>query len=278
MDSLCTLVALIREIPGTFWGVVIGAVFSLGGVYLTNRAMFKRMQKQHDYEREVAIQDREMDLKKEIYLKAYKAARRIRNGVMDFVNTGLPASEINKMHTDDLDDLSQACIIADRDTFRLIQEFLCYQQEGKINVAMLRKEIEPHIIKKENLKQQFNFWLEVQKDRVLNTQHHNESTPDGTTSIANGLNETIFIVNECNKLTEELAKNQLEIDKKQFLLAKESLDVGRKLSELLHPILVAFREELRLPIDVNDYYNTVNQSLMKRDSLINECMEKLSPF
>ena len=60
-------------VPGTFWGVFIGSFFAFGGVMLSNRASNRRLQAQFEYERELRNHDRELALRKDVYLAATEA-------------------------------------------------------------------------------------------------------------------------------------------------------------------------------------------------------------
>jgi len=68
MQLLNDLLGLIVLIPGTFWGVVVGSFFSIGGVMLTNRANQRRLVAQFAHERQLRISEREHTLRKEVYL------------------------------------------------------------------------------------------------------------------------------------------------------------------------------------------------------------------
>ncbi len=62
--------SLLGSIPATFWGVVIGSFFTIGGVHLTNRTNDRRLRAQFDHEQKTKTKEREMAMRKEIYLAA----------------------------------------------------------------------------------------------------------------------------------------------------------------------------------------------------------------
>ena len=62
------VVELIEDVPATFWGVLAGSFFSILGVWLTNRASEARLEIQFKHERLVKSTERELTLKKDIYL------------------------------------------------------------------------------------------------------------------------------------------------------------------------------------------------------------------
>ena len=78
-----TVVDLLRLVPATFWGVIAGSFFTLIGITLTNR---------HD--RVMRDRQRQMDLRKEVYLAAAEAiaARMLALGRMANLGKQLEAS------------------------------------------------------------------------------------------------------------------------------------------------------------------------------------------
>jgi len=69
-DFLHFFTQLLNGIPATFWGVVIGSLFTLTGVYLTNRASDRRLRSQLQNDRELKNREREMTFRKETYAAA----------------------------------------------------------------------------------------------------------------------------------------------------------------------------------------------------------------
>jgi hypothetical protein len=67
------ITAALSKIPATFWGVVIGSFFTSLGVWLTNRGVAKRFDRQLKHDRELRRDGREFALRREIYLAASDA-------------------------------------------------------------------------------------------------------------------------------------------------------------------------------------------------------------
>ena len=64
---------LLDKVPAAFWGVVFGSFFSILAVWLTSRDSTARLLKQFEHERLVKNHNRELGMKKEIYLDAAEA-------------------------------------------------------------------------------------------------------------------------------------------------------------------------------------------------------------
>lgn len=63
----------IESIPPTFWGILIGSLFTVIGVVLTNSSNTKRLRLQHDHERQLESRERDLNLRREVYLGAMEA-------------------------------------------------------------------------------------------------------------------------------------------------------------------------------------------------------------
>ena len=69
LQALAMLIKAISEVPATFWGVIIGAGFSLSGVVLINKNNTTRLETQLANERIMKRAEREFNLKRDIYLE-----------------------------------------------------------------------------------------------------------------------------------------------------------------------------------------------------------------
>lgn len=63
----------IEQVPATFWGVLAGSIFTLLGVWFTNRATERRMRMQFAHERQLREQDRQLAVRKEIFFDLVQA-------------------------------------------------------------------------------------------------------------------------------------------------------------------------------------------------------------
>jgi hypothetical protein len=70
---LMFVVDWLSRVPATFWGVLAGSFFSLGGVLLSNRNSARNLRIQLDHDRKTRAIEREMALRKDVYLVAAEA-------------------------------------------------------------------------------------------------------------------------------------------------------------------------------------------------------------
>jgi len=112
MSSLTYLLALLEKIPGTFWGIIIGAFFTLAGIILTNRAHDRRLQVQLVQDRNLRNREREMSLRKDIYLAAAEAVSAGLIAVGRFANLDTPHEKVTEGYLDKAPFITKVHIIA----------------------------------------------------------------------------------------------------------------------------------------------------------------------
>jgi hypothetical protein len=83
------LLSLLGNIPATFWGVVVGSLFTLTGIYFTNRATDRRVSS-----------ERQMTFKKEIYAAAAAAISVSINALTKFCDLTFPLNEMSALYFD----------------------------------------------------------------------------------------------------------------------------------------------------------------------------------
>ena len=87
-------VALIASIPATFWGVIIGSLFTVIGVTITNTSNTRRLRLQHEHERELNTHNRDLNMRREVYLGAFEAIATGMSMVGNFSELEVPFQEL----------------------------------------------------------------------------------------------------------------------------------------------------------------------------------------
>lgn len=117
-DLLIMLVAMIERIPGTFWGIVMGAVFTLIGVWGTNRGAFRRQQALLTQEASMKKLDREQTLRREIYLGAFESMAVGILSIRRFRDFDLPEKEVTTPYEEKAPALAKIDAVASEETLR----------------------------------------------------------------------------------------------------------------------------------------------------------------
>jgi hypothetical protein len=133
MNMLSELLGLIAKIPDTFWGVIVGGIISLMSVLLTNRANYQRLQAQLSHERELRKKERELSLKKDIYLAAAEAIVTGMTAIGYFPDMNKPTNKLTEAFAEKSPSIAKVHIIAEKETVRVVLNLMgelakAYQQ------------------------------------------------------------------------------------------------------------------------------------------------------
>lgn len=269
---------LIEQIPSSFWGVVIGSFFSIAGVALTNRASDRRLLEQFEYEQKQKITDREMALRKEIYLATAEAIAAGTHAVSQLANLNLTNDELTADYFAKAPVIAKAHIIANTKTIQTLTNLT-----GELSAIFLKlfaTRFELMLEKKQIdiLDHQIAEYLNAQKRYLeMITQYNLDGVDDSCrwqtlqenfTFEQTRTNDTFA---RRDKLANSLYWKQLE-----FML--ECVSDTRRLGRLAVPVLSAVREELELPFDEKSYIQALENGLSKQECATDDFVRKFETF
>ena len=102
---------LLDKVPASFWGVVFGSFFSILAVWLTSRDSTARLLKQFEHERLVKNHDRELGMKKEIYLDAAEAISAAISTLGSLSNLDIPNNEVIEKYSNKSAAIAKAHVV-----------------------------------------------------------------------------------------------------------------------------------------------------------------------
>ena len=255
------LFRLAENIPAVLWGVVIGSFFSLGGIVLTNRANDRRLQKQLAHDQDLKNRDRELSLRKDIYLAAADAISAGLVTVGQFANLDIAPDKLTERYVEKSSAIAKVHIIAKQETAMAVATLT-----GELSAAYLRlftKRI-PLMAQKQQLaflKDQLASFAK-ERDRMLDLmkQHNLEGVPDQRRW--NVIRDNFeFEQERIAKTTTEHNALAAELYTRQLNYMQECIAESIRLSRLLVPVLIAVRTELCLPIDEVAYMQVVDDGI-----------------
>lgn len=277
MDITSELLFMLKAIPASFWGVVVGSFFSIGGVALTNRASDRRLHAQFEHERGLKTKDREMALRKEVYLDAAEAVSAGMNAIGRFVNLDLPNDQVTHAYVEKAPAIAKAHIIAQSNSVQALAKFT-----DQLNVLFLSLFSQRYELKKEKNKitlldtQITEFGKE--RDRILEMikQYNIEGKNDERRwNVLQGNFEF-----EQNRINDNIAnRNELSsrLYTKQLEFMRECAAHTARLGQLLIPVLSAARAELELPFDEDVYRLIAETAHANQQEAINAFVQKVMP-
>ncbi len=111
---------IINSIPPSFWGIVIGSLFSLGGIMITNRANDRRLRAQLEQDRDLKHREREMSLRKDVYLSAAETIWAGLSAIGRFSNLDIPHDKVIEAYSEKSYVIAKIHIIAKDETLKAV--------------------------------------------------------------------------------------------------------------------------------------------------------------
>ena len=275
MSVLTSLLALIELIPGTFWGVIIGGFFTLGGIILTNRAHDRRMQLQLADDQKLKNREREMALRKDIYLAAAEAASAGLLAVGRFANLDIPHDKLTEGYLDKAPSITKVHIIANEETVRAITNF-----STELTAAFLRLGVKRFQLVAQ--KQQVGF-LRAQVDESIKEnartlelikQYNIEGLADRRKWDVLQQNFE-FEGNRGERARQEADTLDTSLIPRQLEFLEEVYAETIKLGRLLTSPLFSIRKELELPIDETEFRRISEEAIAKQVETLKEFVRDL---
>jgi len=107
--------------------------FSLGGVVITNRANDRRLRAQLVNDRELRNRERELSLRKDVYLGAAEAISAGLTAIGRFANLDLPNDKITEVYLEKASSIAKIHVIAKEETVKSVVDFV-----NELGTAYLR--------------------------------------------------------------------------------------------------------------------------------------------
>jgi hypothetical protein len=264
MTLLLDAFNLFQSIPATFWGVVTGSALTLGGIILTNRANDRRARAQFQHEQNLRTKERELTLKKEIYLSAVETVSAGLKAVATFANLDVSYDQLIQPYADKSAEIGKVHVIGNDETLNAIATI-----SSELNGAILRLAIKR--IPLAQMKQQIVILAEQlapyekEQARILQlmTEHNIEGNPDQRRfDVLKGNFD--FNHKQILEHTARINNMHAVLQQQQITYANECLTSSRELSALAVPAVLAVRRELELPINEPEYKRLTDGLLAKQ--------------
>lgn len=278
MDILTEVLRLIEKIPATFWGVVIGSFFTLGGIVLTNRANDRRLREQLRHDRELRNRDRELSLRKDVYMSAAEAIWAGLIAVGRFGDLEIPNNKVTEAYTEKSPAIAKVHVIANEQTVRAQTNLA-----SELNATYMRlfaKRV-PLITKKvqiSNLQQQID---SLTRDETQMLELMKQFNLDGATDqrrwdVIEG--HFKFAHDRIAEIFKEQAALLADLSVKQLRYIEECIGEANRLNRLVVLVVVAVRTELDIPINEAAYMELMEESNKRQEASLNDFMKEIRSF
>jgi hypothetical protein len=272
---LADVLKLIEKIPATFWGIVIGSFFTLGGVVLTNRANDRRLREQLRHDRELRNRDRELSLRKDVYLSAAEAISAGLNTVGRFADLDIPNNKLTEAYIEKSPAIAKVHLIANEETTKALTSLV--SELTAVYLRLFAKRF-PLVMQKAQiafLQQQMESFSR-ERDRMLDLmkQFNLEGATDKHRwEVIQG--NFKFEQDRITETSKQHATLLADLFPKELDLVKECMEGTNRLNRLLVPVVVAARRELEIPLDEAAYAKVIEESVKTQEASLNEFMKNI---
>lgn len=274
---LNAITQFLDAIPASFWGVVVGSFFSIAGVAITNRASDKRLRAQFEHERELKTKDREMALRKEVFLSAAEAVAAGINSIGRFANFDIPNDQITQPYVEKAPAISKVHVIAGTETILPLAQFTSRLGALYMELFARRHELMNErnaIAIVDNGVAQFG----KERDRILEMikQHNIEGVVDQRRWKV--LQDNFeFEQKRVNDGLAHRAQLAAALQPQHLAFMRQCLSHTELLGAMLIPVLTAVRRELELPLDEAAYRQAMVESYAQQQQAIDGFIQKFMP-
>jgi hypothetical protein len=269
------LLALIEMIPGTFWGVIIGAFFTLGGIILTNRAHDRGMHVQLTHDRDLKNREREMSLRKDVYLAAAEAASAGLISVGRFADLDIPHDKLTEGYLDKAPAITKVHIIANLETVRAVINF-----SSELNAAFLRLFTRrmPLFLQNQHigfLRGQIDIFMKEESRMIELMKQYNIDGIHDPQRFSTVQKQFDFEQGRVEQTMQSIDTLNASLNSERLKLLEEVYNQAVQLGRLLTPALLSIRKELELPLDENEYSRISEEAVAKQLESLNEFIQHL---
>lgn len=241
------LISLLENIPPAFSGVIIGSFLTIIGVVLTNISNTKRLKIQHEHELNIRTKERDLNMRREIFMDAMEAISAGITAISRFSELSETPESLMQSYSKLTSKLGKVTIVGQNETIEALANF-----QLEINGAFLRMSAKREKFDK-LLQQSQIIEAEVEKQKKkldnLTTQFAQVKTNQ-----EHELSEGLQI--EIDQIQDELSvmiSKEEDIGGQLFQtvasLVKTSMAEVSALNKLLVPLISLMRKELELPFN-----------------------------
>jgi hypothetical protein len=141
MSLLLWITTQLDRVPATFWGVLAGSFFTLVGTALTNYHNSRRLETQIESDRRAKRLERQLTLKREVFMNAIDAIMAGLRALGNVVNAEKSQDDLMAEFTAKSSALSKLQVVASMPTLRAVQSFTLKLFQAMMVLGYARKNL-----------------------------------------------------------------------------------------------------------------------------------------
>lgn len=147
------MIELIKELPDALWPALGASLLTLFGVWLQNIWESNRLEKRLSYDEAQRDRERQMQLRRDIYLEAADSAVKAQRVLSDIARVDKPVTEVTAIDPFDLAGLSKAHLVGGIETIKAFQGLGQTFIDAILRLIEYRAEYEEERLKSEELRE-----------------------------------------------------------------------------------------------------------------------------
>lgn len=270
------MVELLASIPDVVWAAMLASLLTLSGVLLANRSSRIRQLTELKHDASQRDREREMALRRDVYLGAAGAISRAQSTLMRLADLNVADQELSAAFSQDSSAMAQVQVVG---TNKTVQAMSAFSQElGAAFLELTLKRL-PLLGRKNQIELLGKFIdkSNTEQERLINAMR--QMNLEGNTD-----QKTWRVVNDSFKLEQQ--NNAKIIEERQLLTEQQQRDILEFLelsvdrfctvSRLIPSATFAVREELDLPLDREAYTKMFDENLEKGKDAIQGFLQGLN--
>lgn len=256
--------------PEQTQGIIIGSVFTLSGVWLTNRGNLRNLRQQFSHDRTQKKIEHELGLRRDVYLGVAQSISEGMTAISRLADLSISYAEAVEKFKENSSQIAKIHIVAKEETAIAFLEFMREFSKAMTRMSIARRpvqaikdQMEVHLESMRRHQGNRDQALELMKQMTLNAIRDDEKFKRISDAFEYEQEQATKAALMHDELFEKLKPAHMQ-------LFKVALDEQRGLFKTLVPALKSIREELGMPIDAIEYGSALARSDGFDEETLNE--------
>lgn len=241
------IISIIESIPPAFYGVLIGSLLTIIGVVLTNMSNTKRLRIQHEHERELRSKERDLNMRREIYMDAMEALSMGITAIGRFSELSETPETLMQSYTSLSAKVGKVTIVGQNETIEALANFQLELNHAFLRLGAQRDLFDTKLRKSQALEAE----IATSEDQLnnLSTQliqakiDQDQKRAERLQTETDQLDEALNVLRSKNEHTGSQLMGSITS------LLQTSMAEVSSLNNLLVPLISMMRTELELPFN-----------------------------
>lgn len=269
------MLEFIKIIPDVVWAAVLASLLTLEGVLLTNRGNNNRLLEQLRHDKDQRDREREMGLRRDVYLKAAESVSKAMSAIARTSNLDITEDELGNDLSESSASFSKIHIIGKYKTVQAVSQFS--SELAAVYLLLLTKRVP--LLKKKNKISIIDGLIEKssrEREKIIEMMKEQNLQGPAEKRVFDLLNNNFEF--EGKRLDDwfvqrDSLNKELLSDRIDFL--RECASVYANLSKLLVPVMVTIREELDMTIDETKYRQMMEGETTKQNKVLDDFLKAI---